>query len=146
MLKVENTNIRWTHEALNSGQIEAEEAQMTDKDQLDFMPGTNDIDVVYEIMLRQRDVPLSASVKRLQAIGSRTFLFADSYLVCLEENVTIYLLEHLAALDPLPIKFIFRDSAFGEDISFKEETFRRLQLLVERNTEESKKTYTVEFL
>ena len=119
---------------------------MTDKDKLDFMPGTKDIDVVYEVMLRQRDVPLSSSVELLSHIGPRTYMFADSYVVCLEEDITAELVEKLAAIDPLPIKYVLRDSAFGDNISLKEETFRRLQLLVERNTGVSKKTYTVEFL
>lgn len=146
IFEIANTNIRWTHEALTEGQIAADEAEMTDKDKLDFMPGTRDIDVVYEVMLRQRDVPLSSTVELLSDIGSRTYMFADSYVVCLEEDITEDLVEKLAALDPLPIKYVLRDSAFGENISLKEETFRRLQLLVERNTGVSKKTYTVEFL
>lgn len=146
VLKVDKTNIRWMHEALTEGQIAADEAKMTDKDKLDFMPGTKDIDVVYEVMLRQRDVPLSSSVELLLDIGARTYMFADSYVVCLEEDITADLVEKLAAIDPLPIKYVLRDSAFGENISLKEETFRRLQLLVERNTGVSKKTYTVEFL
>lgn len=145
-LALDETNIRWTHEALNEGQILADEAEMTDKDKLDFMPGTKDIDVVYEVMLRQRDVPLSSSVELLSHIGPRTYMFADSYVVCLEEDITEELVEKLAAIDPLPIKYVLRDSAFGDNISLKEETFRRLQLLVERNTGVSKKTYTVEFL
>lgn len=145
-LILSETNIRWTHEALTEGQIAADEAEMTDKDKLDFMPGTKDIDVVYEVMLRQRDVPLSSSVELLSHIGPRTYMFADSYVVCLEEDITAELVEKLAAIDPLPIKYVLRDSAFGDNISLKEETFRRLQLLVERNTGVSKKTYTVEFL
>lgn len=146
VFKVDETHIRWTHEALAEGQITADEAEMTDKDKLDFMPGTKDIDVVYEVMLRQRDVPLSSSIELLSHIGERTYMFADSYVVCLEEDITEELIEKLAAIDPLPIKYVLRDSAFGDNISLKEETFRRLQLLVERNTGVSKKTYTVEFL
>jgi len=146
VFEISDTNIRWTHEALATGQIKADEAELTDKDQLDFMPGFTDVDVVYEIMLRQRDIPLSSKVERLTDIGDRTFIFADSYVVCLEETVTEELVEKLAALEPLPIKFILRDSAFEDDISLKDETFRRLQLLIARNTGEEKKTYTVEFL
>lgn len=146
VFKIDETNIRWTHEAVTEGQIAADEAEMTDKDKLDFMPGTKDVDVVYEVMLRQRDVPLSSSVELISHIGPRTYMFADSYVVCLEEDITEELVEKLAAIDPLPIKYVLRDSAFGDNISLKEETFRRLQLLVERNTGVSKKTYTVEFL
>lgn len=146
VFRVDNTNIRWTHEALASGQIKADEAILTDKDQLDFMPNFTDLDVVYEIMLRQRDIPLSSKVENLTDIGKRTFIFAESFVVCLEEVITEELVERLAAIEPLPIKFIFRDSAFEDDISLKDETFRRLQLLISRNTGEEKKNYTVEFL
>ena len=55
-------------------------------------------------------------------------------------------MEKIAAIDPLPIKFIFRDSAFKDDIALKDETFRRLKALVEKNSGESKPTYTVEFI
>ncbi|MFJ7941547.1 site-specific DNA-methyltransferase [Peribacillus sp. NPDC096622] len=146
VFRIEDTNIRWTHEALGEGQMTANEAELTDKDMLDFMPGFTDLDVVYEIMLRQRDIPLSSKVEQLSDIGARTYMFADSYTVCLEETVTEELIEKLAAMEPLPIKFVFRDSAFEDDISLKDETFRRLQLLIARNTGEEKRTYTVEFL
>ena len=46
----------------------------------------------------------------------------------------------------MPIKFIFRDSAFKDDISLKDEAFRRLKALVEKNSGESKLAYTVEFI
>lgn len=113
---------------------------------MDFMPNTKDIDVVYELMLRQRDVALSESVELLSDIGNRTYLYASSFLVCLETEVTESLVEKIAAIDPLPIKFIFRDSAFKDDIALKDETFRRLKALVEKNSGESKPTYTVEFI
>lgn len=117
-----------------------------DPDMLDFTLGFNDKDVVYEVLLRQRDLPLSEKLVILTDIGSRTYLYADSYLVCLETNVTEELIEKLAELNPLPIKFIFRDSAFGSKIGLKEETFRRLKTLVERNSGLTKKAYTVEFI
>ena len=72
------------------------------------MPGANDIDIVYELMLRQRDVALSETLEQLSDIGSRTYLYAISYLVCLEITITEDLVSKLAKLDPLPIKFIFR--------------------------------------
>ena len=110
------------------------------------MPGVKDIDIVYEILLRQRDIPLSAKVELLEDIGKRTYIFADSYLVCLEEDITAELIEKLAELNPLPIKFILRDSAFGDDIALKDEAYRRLKALIERNSGENKKSYTVEFI
>ena len=76
----------------------------------------------------------------------RTYLYADSYLVCLETKITNELIDKLAELDPLPIKFIFRDSAFQDDIALKDETFRRLKALIEKNHGMHKMTYTVEFL
>lgn len=115
-------------------------------DLVDFMPDTNDIDIVYELILRQRDVALSESLEQLTDIGERTYLYASSYLVCLETNVTEELIDKLAAIDPLPIKFIFRDSAFKDDIALKDETFRRLKALIEKNSGTAKQTYTVEFI
>lgn len=117
-----------------------------DPDMLDFTLGFNDKDVVYEVLLRQRDLPLSEKLVTLTDIGSRTYLYANSYLVCLETNVTEELIEKLAELNPLPIKFIFRDSAFGSKIGLKEETFRKLKTLVEKNSGLTKKAYTVEFI
>lgn len=117
-----------------------------DPDMLDFTLGFKDKDVVYEVLLRQRDLPLSEKLVTLTDIGDRIYLYADSYLVCLETEITEELIEKLAELNPLPIKFIFRDSAFGSKIGLKEETFRRLKTLVERNSGLTKKAYTVEFI
>lgn len=146
VFKTGDTNIKWTHEALKSGQIDMDESTMLEKDKLDFMPGFKDIDVVYEVLLRQRDVPLSAKIEKLSSIGDRTYIFAESFVVCLEEKIDKQMIEKLAAVEPLPIKFIFRDSAFEDDIELKDETFRRLSALIERNTGESGKAYTVEFI
>lgn len=170
VFRVGDTNIRWNYEnenlktLSNEVTIKSKEEQATfdfiaatksqatlgetvsAKDKLDFMPGAKDIDIVYEILLRQRDIPLSAKVELLEDIGKRTYIFADSYLVCLEEDITTELIEKLAELNPLPIKFILRDSAFGDDISLKDEAYRRLKALIERNSGENKKAYTVEFI
>lgn len=51
------------------------------------------------------------------------------------------MIEKLSALNPLPIKFVFRDSAFDDNIVLKDETFRRLNALIDKNTSEEKKTY-----
>lgn len=142
--KVSDTNIKW-NSLMDMGQLDVSQIEST-PDLMDFMPNTKDIDVVYELMLRQRDVALSESVELLSDIGNRTYLYASSFLVCLETEVTESLVEKIAAIDPLPIKFIFRDSAFKDDIALKDETFRRLKALVEKNSGESKPTYTVEFI
>ena len=144
VFRVADTNIKW-NSLMDMGQLDVSQIEST-PDLMDFMPNTKDIDVVYELMLRQRDVALSESVELLSDIGSRTYLYARSFLVCLETEVTESLVEKIAAIDPLPIKFIFRDSAFKDDIALKDETFRRLKALVEKNSGESKPTYTVEFI
>lgn len=171
VFRVDDTNIRWIRESeelrtLASEVTSKESIQQTTfnyiaattlpqvalddvvspKDRIDFMPGFKDIDVVYELLLRQRDIPLSAKVRQLNNIGGRTYLFDESFLVCLEEDITNELVEKIASINPLPIKFILRDSAFGDDINLKDETNRRLKTLIERNTGETKKTYTVEYI
>ncbi|PKM75638.1 MAG: site-specific DNA-methyltransferase [Firmicutes bacterium HGW-Firmicutes-17] len=139
-----DTNIKWNlYDAL--GQLDTSAMTHT-PDLADFTMGFNDIDVVYEVMLRQKDVPLSSTLETLTDIGSRTYLYGSAYLVCLEIEITEVLIDKLAALDPLPIKFVFRDSAFKDDINLKDETFRRLKNLIERNSGLAKKSYTVEFI
>lgn len=143
VFRTADTNINWKKiREVSKDNI----LKFDDPDMLDFTLGFNDKDIVYEVLLRQRDLPLSEKLVTLTDIGSRTYLYADSYLVCLEINVTEELIEKLAELNPLPIKFIFRDSAFGSKIGLKEETFRRLKTLVEKNSGLTKKAYTVEFI
>lgn len=141
---VTSTNIKWNSIEL-SGQIDI--SRVTYKPDLqDFFPDAKDVDIAYELMLRQKDVPLSSTLELLNDIGKRTYLYASSYLICLESQITKELIDKLSELNPLPIKFIFRDSAFGDDIALKDETFRRLKALIEKNAGSSKITYTVEFI
>lgn len=144
VFRTADTNIKW-NSLMDMGQLDLAQIEST-PDLVDFMPEANDVDIVYELMLRQRDVALSESLEQLSDIGSRTYLYASSYLVCLETQITEELVSKLAELDPLPIKFIFRDSAFKDDIALKDETFRRLKALIEKNAGTSKPTYTVEFI
>ena len=144
VFRTADTNIKW-HLYDTLGQIDTTLMTHT-PDLADFTIGFNDIDVVYEVMLRQKDVPLSSTLEKLTDIGSRTYLYGSAYLVCLETEITEELIDKLAAIDPLPIKFIFRDSAFKDDINLKDETFRRLKNLIERNSGLTKKSYTVEFI
>lgn len=145
VFKVTDTNIKWNHQTEIDEQFTVDTAVYT-PDLMDFIPGAKDEDIVYEVMLRQNDVPLSTTLVTLTEIGQRTYLYASSYLVCLETEITVALVDKLAALNPLPFKFIFRDSAFQDDIALKDETFRRLKALIEKNAGTSKKTYTVEFI
>lgn len=147
VFKVGNTNLRWNnYNNMDVNQISLEEGKMSDKDKIDFMPGTKDIDVVYEILLRQRDIPLSSKVQKLSEIGDRTYIFAESFVVCLEENITEDLINKLVALNPLPVKFYFRDSAFNDDIDLKDYSIRELEALVAKNTGDDNNSYTVEFI
>lgn len=141
---VSDTTIKW-NSLITQGQIDFTQIENT-PDMMDFMPGVNDIDVVYEIMLRQRDVPLSESIEKLTNIGERTYLYADAYLICLESELTSEMIDKMAAIDPVPVKYVFRDSAFKDDIALKDETFRRLKAVIEKNTNQAKQTYTVEFI
>ena len=143
VFKVDDTNIKW-YDLENFN--EESQYSFNDPDSLDFVLGSNDIDIVYEIMLRQNDVPLSEKIEFLTDIGNRTYLYAGLYLICLETEITEEMIEKLASLDPLPIKFVFRDSAFKDNISLKDETFRKLRSLIERNSGESKVSYRVEFI
>ena len=146
VFRTADTNIKW-NSLMDMGQIDINQME-TSPDTIDFMPGAKDVDIVYELMLRQNSVPLSSKIEQIFGGGGykRTYLYADSYLVCLETKVTNELIDKLAELDPLPIKFIFRDSAFRDDIALKDETFRRLKALIEKNHGMHKMTYTVEFL
>ena len=143
VFKVDDTNIKW-YDMENFN--EESQYSFDDPDSLDFVLGSNDIDIVYEIMLRQNDVPLSERLEVLTDIGNRTYFYASTYLICLETEITEEMVEKLASLDPLPIKFVFRDSAFKDNISLKDETFRKLRSLIERNSGESKVSYRVEFI
>ena len=144
VFRVSETNIKW-NAVEKSHDLILEDMQYT-PDLMDFTLGANDVDIVYELMLRQRDVALSETLEQLSDIGNRTYLYASSYLVCLETEITVELINKLAELDPLPIKFIFRDSAFKDDIALKDETFRRLKALIEKNAGTDKPAYTVEFI
>lgn len=144
VFRTADTNIKW-NSLMDLGQVNMSQLEYT-PDLIDFMPGAKDVDIVYELMLRQRDVALSETLEQLSDIGSRTYLYASSYLVCLETEITEELVSKLAELDQLPIKFIFRDSAFKDDIALKDETFRRLKALIEKNAGTNKPAYTVEFI
>ena len=87
---------------MDMGQINVNQLEYA-PDLVDFMPGANDIDIVYELMLRQRDVALSETLEQLSDIGSRTYLYASSYLVCLEITITEDFVSKLAKLDPFQL-------------------------------------------
>lgn len=143
VFRTADTNINWRNIRNISNYTDL---PFNEPDRLDFIENYNDKDVVYEVLLHQRDLPLSEKLEVLSTIGDRTYLYASSYLVCLETNITETLIKELANLNPLPVKFIFRDSAFKSDINLKESTFRYLKTLVEKNSGMNKRTYTIEFI
>lgn len=145
VFRLADTNIRWI--AAETGQVSLEDAINTGgKDLRDFMPGYTDKDVVYEILLRQYDIPLTAKIESLSEIGKRTYSVARTLIVCLEESITNEIIDKIAAIEPVPHKIIFRDSAFGDDISLKENTMMRLDALMQKHSTGGKTPYRVEFL
>ncbi|WP_029689284.1 site-specific DNA-methyltransferase [Thermoanaerobacter sp. A7A] len=146
VFKVGKTNIRWNDDALKGEQITLSESALSVKDALDFNPGFTDIDVVYEIMLRHRDFPLTSKIEKLTNIGNRTYMFADSVVVCLEETITSDIVDKIASLEPKPIKIIFRDSAFDDDISLKLNILHRLDTQIKLFNQGKDQTYRVEFI
>jgi adenine-specific DNA-methyltransferase len=142
--RIEDTKINWLKKDLRGEQLEFDDT--TTQDALDFVPGYTDIDVVYELMLRQSNIPLTGTITKPIAIAKRTYLYADAYLICLEETITQKLVESLAAIEPTPNKYFFRDSAFGTDIALKDETFRRLKAEIHKHHGDLGAAYTVEFI
>ena len=152
VFEVGGTTIRWnTTNDDEIKQLTDEDYNTGDKDSLDFTPGHNDTDIVYEVMLRQYGIPLSTPIEKLTEISDRTYIFADAVVVCLEPEIDDKLIEKLAAVEPTPMKFVLRDSAFGDNIELKELSFRKLSALIRSHqTEEERKSkyqnYTVEFI
>jgi adenine-specific DNA-methyltransferase len=144
--RIEDTKINWLKKDLRGEEFDFDTADISDKDALDFVPGTTDHDVVYELMLRQSNIPLTLPITQPVPTASRTYLYGDAYLICLEEEISKTLVASLAALEPTPLKYFFRDSAFGKDIALKDETFRRLNAEIAKNTADQADAYTVEFI
>lgn len=152
VFKVDDTNIRWNTTNDEEIKLLADNDYSTgDKDNIDFTPGHNDIDIVYEIMLRQFDIPLSTPIEKLPEVSDRTYIFADAVVVCLEPEIDEKLIEKLASIEPVPGKFVLRDSAFNDDIELKDVSYRRLSALIanhqlEGERKNSRNNYTVEFI
>ncbi len=149
VFEVGKTAIRWN--TMNDDDLSELDKFSSDNDKIDFTEGYTDIDVVYEIMLRQYGIPLSTPIETLSDISDRTYMFNDSVIVCLDSKITNEIIENLSSIEPTPAKFVLRDSAFGDDIEFKDVSFRRLSALISNHqTKEEKKNkynnYTVEFI
>ena len=141
VFRLENSNIRWENQLEENGQIKYD-LDGKNIDDIDFVPDTKDIDVVYEILLRHYGIPLTAKIEKLDFIGNRTYAIQDSIIVCLETQITKDIVDKISELEP--VKVIFRDSAFGEDISLKQNSVHRLNVLIEKNNKNT--THVVEFI
>lgn len=141
VFRVEDSNIRWENQTNENDQFKYN-LDGVDIDDIDFMPNTKDIDVVYEILLRHYGIPLTSKINKLDSIGDRTYTIEDSIIVCLETKITQDIIDKISELEP--IKVIFRDSAFGDDISLKQNSIHRLNVLIEENNKNT--THVVEFI
>lgn len=152
VFEVADTNIRWNTISDKEIKLLTDDDYPTyDKENIDFTPGHNDIDIVYEIMLRQFDIPLSTPIEKLPEISDRTYIFANAVVVCLEPEIDEKLIEKLASIEPVPGKFVLRDSAFNDDIELKDVSYRRLSALIANHQLEGERknrrnNYTVEFI
>lgn len=146
VFEVGKTNIKWNDINSIEDVKTLEELQLQGKDSFDFTPHFTDVNVVYEIALQHRGVPLSSSLEKLTNIGERTYLYANSYLVCLEEDVTEDIIKKISQISPQPISYYFRDSAFGENIALKDDTIRTFKDLISINYGNNKGSYTLEFI
>ncbi len=72
VFRTADTNIKW-NTLMNMGQIDINQME-TSPDTIDFMPEAKDVDIVYELMLRQNDVPLSSRIEQIFGGGVRAYL------------------------------------------------------------------------
>lgn len=72
VFRTADTNIKW-NSLMDLGQVNINQLEYT-PDFVDFMPNTKDVDIVYELMLRQKDVPLSSKVEKIFGGGVFTYL------------------------------------------------------------------------
>ena len=70
VFRTADTNIKW-NSLMDMGQIDINQME-TSPDTIDFMPGAKDVDIVYELMLRQNSVPLSSKIEQIFGGGGGT--------------------------------------------------------------------------
>ena len=73
VFRTADTNIKW-NSLMDLGQVNINQLEYT-PDLVDFMPNTKDVDIVYELMLRQKDVPLSSKVEKIFGGGIHVPIF-----------------------------------------------------------------------
>ncbi len=72
VFRVADTNIKWNNH-MNIGQLDITQLETT-PDQIDFILNAKDVDIVYELMLRQRNIPLSSKIEQIFGGGVRAYL------------------------------------------------------------------------
>ena len=72
LFRLDKSNIKW-NSLTNIGQLDLAQMENT-PDLIDFMPGAKDVDIVYELMLRQKDVPLSSRIEHIFGGGVLPYL------------------------------------------------------------------------
>lgn len=73
VFETSDTNIKW-NSLIDMGQIDINQMESS-PDTIDFMPGAKDVDIVYELMLRQNDVPLSSKIEKICGGGTSVLIF-----------------------------------------------------------------------
>ena len=67
VFRIADSNIKW-NSSVDIGQLDLNQIE-NNPDMVDFLLGAEDVDIVYELMLRQKDVPLSSRIERIFAGG-----------------------------------------------------------------------------
>lgn len=148
VFKLDSTNINWEKEEyrynirnyiFNEGLMNIPQEELLQ----DFVYGAKDIDIVYEILLRYYGMPLSSKIEKLDNIGNRTYSIGGELIVCLEDKITVELVNRLAKVHFA--KLYIRDSSFKgrKSLELKQNLMTRLNLQKSYNGE---KVYKVEFI
>ena len=75
VFRVADTNIKWNSH-MDIGQIDITQME-TSPDTIDFMPNAKDVDIVYELRLRRKNVPLSSKIEQIIGGGYYRTYFYD---------------------------------------------------------------------
>jgi adenine-specific DNA-methyltransferase len=126
VFRVADTNLRWLNDETVLCALQTSAAPSS-LDRFDFFPDATDLDIVYELLLRHRNIPLSSRLETLAGVGERTYVVSDRLVISLEEEITERTIEAIAAIGPPAAKIILRDSAFGCDIARKANALMRLE-------------------
>ena len=123
VFQLDETNINWEKQEYKANVDEYIskngfiDGKQEEKLMQDFVQGANDIDIVYEILLRYYGMPLSAPIEKLSEVGERTYSINGTVIVCLEDQITEAFMDQLAKIKF--DKLYLRDSSFQEENSLE---------------------------